>query len=175
MSTEPAEEGAVHDDRLRLVFTYCHPSLATSAQVALTLRLLGGLTTREIARAFLVPEATMAQRLVRAKAKIRATRIPYRVPHRGRPAGATARRPRGRLPSSTTEGHTASSGEGLTRPDLCAEAVRLSRLAASRADARRTGGPRATRPVPAVRVAAPDRTVASSSWPSKTARCGTGT
>lgn len=78
---ESFEEGDVHDDRLRLVFTCCHPSLGRPAQVALTLRLLGGLSTAEIARAFLVPEATMTQRIVRAKAKIRQAHVPYRVPH----------------------------------------------------------------------------------------------
>jgi len=126
---EPVGEGAVRDDRLRLLFTCCHPALSLAAQVALTLRLLGGLTTREIARAFMVPEATMAQRLVRAKAKIRAARIPYRVPYEADLPG----RLRGVLAVVYlvyTEGHTASSGDRLVRGDLCVEAVRLARLLA---------------------------------------------
>jgi RNA polymerase sigma-70 factor (ECF subfamily) len=117
----------IPDDRLRLIFTCCHPALAPESQVALTLRTLCGLETQDIARAFLVPEATMAQRLVRAKRKIRDARIPYAVPEAGELAG--------RLESVLTvvylvfnEGYVATRGGSLVRADLCAEAIRLGRL-----------------------------------------------
>ncbi len=127
---EPQEVGAVVDDQLRLMFTCCHPALAPAAQVALTLRLIGGLRTSEIARAFLVPEATIAQRIVRAKNKIRGAKIPYRVPNeaelpaRLKPVLAV-------LYLIFNEGYVASSGDELVRAELCAEAIRLGRLLAS--------------------------------------------
>ncbi|HEV3364117.1 MAG TPA: RNA polymerase sigma factor [Acidimicrobiia bacterium] len=127
---EPIEPvGPVKDDRLRLIFTCCHPALAPEAQIALTLRLLGGLQTPEIARAFLVQEATMAARITRAKKKIAAAKIPYRVPgdaelpDRLRPVLAV-------LYLVFNEGYTASAGDELTRPDLSGEAIRLARLLA---------------------------------------------
>jgi RNA polymerase sigma-70 factor (ECF subfamily) len=125
----PIDEDAVHDDRLRLIFTCCHPALATNVQVALTLRLLGGLTTAEIARAFLVPEATMAQRLVRAKGKIGDAGIPYRIPDAA-DLPARLRAVLAVVYLIFNEGHTASSGDRLVREDLCAEAIRLGRLLA---------------------------------------------
>ncbi len=120
-------EGRLADDRLRLIFTCCHPALALDARVALTLRTLGGLTTPEIARAFLVPEATLAQRIVRAKKKIRDAGIPYRVP----PDDLLPERLDGVLAVLYlvfNEGYSATSGDALVRRELCAEAIRLVRL-----------------------------------------------
>ncbi|GFE87390.1 RNA polymerase sigma factor [Steroidobacter agaridevorans] len=127
-TNEPLDEDeTVHDDRLRLIFTCCHPSLATSAQVALTLRLLGGLTTTEIAKAFLIPEVTLAQRLVRAKGKIRDAGIPYRIPE-------ASELPARLVPVLAVlylifnEGYAATAGAELTRGELCTEAIRLTRV-----------------------------------------------
>ncbi|MGY6652999.1 RNA polymerase sigma factor [Amycolatopsis sp. TRM77291] len=123
------DESGVHDDRLRLIFTCCHPALSLEGQVALALRTLAGLTTAEIARAFLVSEATMSQRLVRVKRKIRTAGIPYRVP----PAELLPERTAavlGMLYLLFNEGYSASAGTDLLRPDLSAEAIRLARILA---------------------------------------------
>jgi RNA polymerase sigma-70 factor (ECF subfamily) len=127
LEREATEEHDVRDDRLRLIFTCCHPALSAEAQLALTLRLLGGLTTAEIARAFLIPEPTLAQRLSRAKAKIRDAGIPYRVPE-----GAELAARLGAVLAVVylvfNEGYSATSGATLVRADLCGEAIRLGRL-----------------------------------------------
>ena len=124
---QPAEDDVLNDDRLRLIFTCCHPSLAMEARVALTLRTLGGLTTPEIARAFLLDEPTLAQRIVRAKRKIRDAAIPYRIPE--------AHELPERLPGVLAtlylvfnEGYASTASEGLVRRDLCTEAIRLTHL-----------------------------------------------
>lgn len=124
------EDDMMDDERLRLIFTCCHPALAPAAQVALTLRLLGGLDTREIARSFLVPEATMAQRIVRAKRKIRDTRIPYRVPSADE---LPARRDQvlAVLYLIFNEGYASTASVELVRPTLCDEAIRLARALAT--------------------------------------------
>ena len=125
--TPPEPTGPVEDDRLRLVFTCCHPALAMEARVALTLRLLGGLTVPQIAHAFLVPETTMAQRITRAKAKVKAARVPYRVPSatdiRERLAGVLAV-----IYLIFNEGYLATAGTDPVRADLTDEAIRLGRL-----------------------------------------------
>lgn len=115
------------DDRLRLIFTCCHPSLGRDAQVALTLRTLGGLTTTEIAHAFLLPEPTLAQRLVRAKQKIRVARIPYEIPALERLSDRLAA-VQAVIYLIFNEGYAASAGANLVRNDLCAEAIRLGRV-----------------------------------------------
>src|SRR5881275_2160422 len=127
VSADDPDPMSFPDDRLRLIFTCCHPAINQEAQVALTLRTLGGLTTPEIARAFLLPEATLAQRLVRAKRKIQDARIPYQVP----PAEVLPERlasVQAVLYLIFNEGYSSASGEQLIRRDLCAEAIRLMRV-----------------------------------------------
>ena len=170
----PDDEG-VEDDRLRLIFTCCHPALPPDAQVALTLREVCGLTTEEIARAFLTAPPTLAQRIVRAKAKIRDARIPYQVPSRAE------------LPDRLdtvlhviylvfNEGYSASSGASLTRPDLSGEAIRLGRLLVELLAG--AGGDGAAGADAAARIAARRAHLAGraswSCWTTRTARSGTG-
>ena len=172
----PWDAESIEDDRLRLIFTCCHPALAPDAQVALTLREVCGLATEAIAQAFLSPAPTLAQRIVRAKAKIRDARIPYQVP-------SPDELPE-RLASALrvvylvfNEGYSASSGQSLTRVDLSAEAIRLGRLLVelaagargdrlARADAAAGVAPRGARLV---------RTASSSCSPIRIVRCGTAT
>lgn len=126
---EPPDASELPDDQLRLIFTCCHPALAAPARVALTLRLVGGLQTAEIAGAFLVPEATLAQRLVRAKKKIAANNIPYRIPE-GPELLVRLRSVLTVIYLIFTEGHRSTTGDELVRQDLCDEAIRLARLVA---------------------------------------------
>jgi RNA polymerase sigma-70 factor (ECF subfamily) len=125
----PSEPVAVADDRLRLIYTCCHPALATEAQIALTLRTLGGLTTEEIARAFLTSPVTMAQRLVRAKSKIKEARIPYEVPEASQLSERTSA-VMAVVYLIFNEGYAATAGDSWLRRDLCREAIRLGRLVA---------------------------------------------
>ena len=129
-SPDAMDEQAIRDDQLRLIFTCCHPALGADAQVALTLREVGGLTTEEVAAAFLVPPATMAQRIVRAKAKIRDDKIPYRVPE-GHELPERLEHVLRVIYLVFNEGYAASSGDAVTRIDLTAEAIRLARLLVS--------------------------------------------
>lgn len=127
---EPGMDDSVPDDRLKLIFTWCHPALAVEAQVALTLHAVGGLSIQEVARAFLVPVPTMAQRLARARAKIRNAGIPYRVP----PADLLPERLAALLAVIYlifNEGYVATRGDSLTRQELCGEAIRLGRVLAT--------------------------------------------
>jgi RNA polymerase sigma-70 factor, ECF subfamily len=166
---EAVDEQTIPDERLSLIFTCCHPALSPDTQVALTLRLVGGLTTGEIARAFLVAEETLAQRIVRAKAKIRTAGIPYRVP------------PDHLLPDRLgaalavvylifNEGYSATSGDALTRPDLMAEAIRLGGiLAALTPDEAEVLG------LEALLLLQASRTANSCCWTTRTAHCGIAT
>ena len=173
---DAARQDEIGDDLLRLMFTACHPVLPTEARVALTLKLLGGLSTHEIARAFLVPEPTIAQRIVRAKQKLRDARVPFEAP-RGQELQSRLASVLEVVYLVFNEGYTATAGDDWMRPALAEEALRLARMLAELAPAGRRGaraGGAAGAAVLAAEHAHRRAGPARSCWPTRIARAGTG-